>query len=211
MGLNSAFVVAILPALIIHSCNQTKKTQRDVADCLFQVQQINTTVKLSVANKTDVTVVNQMITNVQKEIANLQETIGAFYASRKTVTFSKEDVGTRIKYLKNEGDPCGIFIFALDEIPLVNSVSVYDRASGKSPDQVRQLDNLLLFNATFLPGGPDELFRKTDKIVVEYTPDLRRSGQLLNLSDFKYKLDGNTIHYEAIMKFYSTDKDKTSP
>lgn len=94
----------------------------------IQVQGLEQKIQPVIEMKPQIINVNNNITRVEKEIANLQEMLKQEDALKEVETFTKKDLNVRFKkiYLpeKIKGETEGVLLFELKKIPFKNSVNI---------------------------------------------------------------------------------------
>lgn len=138
----------------------------------------------------------QVVTEIKKEIANLQETMYQYFNKIQTENFRKVDIDRRIKILPMPKDPNSSFIlFELGAVPLKNSIELSNRMGVRSPTTFEKfLDNIVIYRVN---APPDNIF-KEDKafFAIKYFPDSSSQGQLKTLEGMAYKVINDEIEFD---------------
>ncbi len=172
--INSAIIIFLLTT-ILKTCQKTKDLE--VA--------INNSNTLSVENKNEVKIINQSVTKVEKEIANINETIHQFISAIINEVFRKDDENIKIKlipFTELENKSASLF-FMLNKIPQPKSIKIITNKGVVVPyTTLRTNKNIIMVNIS----GLSTLFPDNkDYYEVSYIPDFFEKKPLLSLEDIE--------------------------
>ncbi len=172
--INSAIIIFLLTT-ILKTCQKTKDLE--VA--------INNSNTLSVENKNEVKIINQSVTKVEKEIANINETIHQFISAIINEVFRKDDENIKIKLIpipELENKSASLF-FMLNKIPQPKSIKIITNKGVVVPyTTLRTNKNIIMVNIS----GLSTLFPDNkDYYEVSYIPDFFEKKPLLSLEDIE--------------------------
>jgi hypothetical protein len=181
--INSALVLALI-TIGISTCQKARDAKVASGNVKEQIvglkaeftnsiQQI-TDLKAEFRNsiQSDIKIVNQSVTRVEKEIANVKEAVHNIYEMVERETFHKEDENVRIKLVN------------LSRIPEVNSIRITNQQGINVPfSTMRPVRNIVGIQIRKIP----ELFANEKWFYeVSYIPDFSADEPL-------YSLDGMTV------------------
>ena len=185
--LNSALVVAVI-AIGISTCQKAKDAEASADDANEQIIGLKAEVRNSIQN--DIKIVNQSVTRVEKEIANIKEAVHNIFEMVERETFFEEDENVRIKLVKLSDD-FHAALMRLSKIPEVNSIRITNRRGINVPlTTMRPQRNIV---GVQLGGEITKLF-STEKwfYEVSYIPDFSEDKPLYSLDDITVvKIDKN--------------------
>ena len=139
--INSALVIFVLTQVVQNSrrnmdlVTNTQELKVDVENALKLTNQ------LSIENKNEVKIINQNVTKVEKEIANLRETIEQFYDDSKGEVFVQKDKGIKVKVFELE--EISVVYFELQHIPIENSIEITTEYMALSPATYKSFHNIV--------------------------------------------------------------------
>lgn len=170
---NSAFIIFLLTTSI-STCHKTNKIATD----------INNSNKLAVENKNEVKVVNQSITKVEKEIANIKEAIHQHYNSIITEVFHKKDENIKVKLIPipDQESDAALF-FKLNQIPEPNSIKIVTKRGVIIPlTTLRTKRNIIMVQI----NGMTKLFSDAeDYFEILYIPNFFDKTKLFTLDEIR--------------------------
>ncbi len=154
---------------------------------------INMTQALSLNQNISNTV--NLVTKVEKEIANIKEAIHQQYASFNTELFWRIDLGKRIAIYKNPKNPekNSVIFIELPKIPEKNSIQIADNTGSYAPPSSYEVTSNII---AIGKGGmtPDAFLKNNNEYyAVKYIPDTISSDKMLTIKDLQLTLneDGN--------------------
>jgi len=166
---NSALIVLCLTTLV--SMYQTTKNLEIAVD---------TSNSVGISNKNEVKIINQSITKVETEIANIREAIHQHYNEVVTEVFRQEDKDDKIKIvpIPDQQGQSALF-FMLGKIPEEKSIRIITQTGTSVPfTTLTRSRNIVMVQV----NGLSELLPKaSDYIEVSYTPNFFASGPLFSL------------------------------
>lgn len=173
---------------------------------LFKVEKLEVKVNPVIEMKPKIVNVIKNVTEVKKEIANLQEMVKQQDELWESATFSKSTLNERIVKINNpdtSNPNRAAFVFVeLDKIPLVNSLRV-STESGMLASSIYRTDrNILMLK--YLRSVDHILDQDTDFIKVAFIPDVNATEKLRTVKDmtreftaegasFNFKLKESTV------------------
>ena len=188
---NSALFVFILTTCI-STCRKTDQLKLSIESSNTQISDlkvainnsISQTSQLAIANKNQVNIVNQSITKVEKEIANIKEVIHQLYGSFKKEVMSPQDENVKIKLIPiptQAGDSA--LFFKLERTPKPNSIKIVNRNGTVVPfTTLKTSRNVLMVQIS----GLTKLFPNKDHYYeISYMPDFIDSRPLYTLEDIE--------------------------
>jgi uncharacterized protein YfkK (UPF0435 family) len=188
---NSGLVVALI-TIGISTCHKAEDAKvaaddaneqivdlkAEVTNSIQQIMDLRAEVKNSIQN--DIKIVNQSVTRVEKEIANVKEAVHDIYEMVERETFHKEDENVRIKLVKLSDKLNGVLI-RLSRIPEVNSIRITNQQGISVPSTtMRPARNVVGIQISQIA----KLFANEESFYeVSYIPDFSANRPLYSLDD----------------------------
>jgi len=189
--INSALFVALI-TIGISTCQKAKDAKvaagnaneqivglkAEVTNSVQQIMALKAEIRNSIQN--DIKIVNQSVTRVEKEIANVKEAVHSIYEMVERETFQKEDENVRIKLVKLS-DNLNAVLIRLSRIPEVNSIRITNQEGINVPlTTMRPARNIVGIQIRKIP----ELFANEKWFYeVSYIPDFSADKPLYSLDD----------------------------
>jgi hypothetical protein len=161
-----------------------------------EIRDLRTQISQSVNLKQNITqTVNNIVkVEVQKEIANLHDTLIQEDKARVREGFSKQDLDKKVKKVEPPdnapSDAAALVMIELNKVPLPNSIIVQTQSQILASYTIQLVKNIL--EVRFLRHLPPDILRGDyDFIEVSYTPDPDSNQGLYSLEGFKIKYNSN--------------------
>jgi uncharacterized protein (UPF0335 family) len=166
-------------SFIDNSFNITKRF-KDVESSL---ENLNLEMNQVLALKQDISQTVNLITKVEKEIADIKETIKQFYSYFKGELFSKEDIDKRVKIFHS--GKFTVIYFQLETIPIKESVILTHQNGTSSPATYSISHNTISYRTK---GKIDNILKDEDDFYyIKYFQDFNSKEELVTLEGMVYK------------------------
>lgn len=173
-----AVTIGSLSPSVSDSFNFTQQ----LAGVTNQLAMLQFQVSQTIGMKQEVSQTVNVITKVEREIANIKESIKQFYDHARGTIFRKKDKGERVRVFRTNNTT--VVYFELDDIPLPQSVIITHKRGTFSPATHSIFHNIVQFH---IEDKTDTILKNDkDFYYIRYFKDAFSTNTLMTLEDMKY-------------------------
>lgn len=159
---------------------EIERLKHSVEDLTLKVQQsmqLNQTINTTVQN----------VTKIEKEIANIKETIHEHYAHYRKEFFNKEKLSKGVVAFPNPVNPdrASIVFFELDNVPESNSIILSNQYGTAPSSTVKVFANIVTLYQE--KKSVDVLQGEGEFYDIRYMPDFSYKGELYTVQNTNFK------------------------